>query len=68
MPGQFPLVVAQRDVDEVGHIAPFQARLDVAGFQASHVQQIADQPVQARGAFLDFPGQGLVQRERVRAL
>ena len=63
MAGQFALVVAQGDIDEVGDVAPFQARLDVARFQPGHVQQIADQPVQARGAFLDFPGQVLCNAE-----
>jgi hypothetical protein len=64
MTGQFALVVAQRDVDQIGRVAPIQARLDVARFQAGHVKQIADQPVEARGAFLDFMGQSVAQRFR----
>ena len=67
VPDQIFLGLLQSDLDEVRHVAPIEIRFDVAGFEPSHAQQVADQPVETPGGFLDLRHHGGLKLARIRS-
>ena len=52
MPGQHAAGAFQRGTDDLGDIHQIELQLDRAGFEAGHVEQIADEAVEALGLVL----------------